>query len=636
MNVAEKLINAHIVSGKMEAGEEIAIKIDQTLTQDATGTMAYLEFEQMGVKRVKTKLSVSYVDHNTLQTGFENADDHRYLKSIASKYGLYFSRPGNGICHQLHMERFAVPGETLLGSDSHTPNAGSVGMLAIGAGGLSVALAMAGEPFTLIMPHVVRVNLIGEYGPGVSAKDVILEVLRRLTVKGGVGKIIEYGGEGIKRLSVPDRAVITNMGAELGATTSVFPSDEQTYAFLKAQGREKNWVELKPDSEDEYDEIIEIDLGALEALIAQPSSPDNVVKVKEIAGQPVGQVCIGSCANSSYADLMVVAEVLIGKRVHPDVSLTISSGSRQVLQMITANGALAAIIASGARILECTCGPCIGMGQSPATDTITLRTFTRNFPGRSGTVGDKSYLCSPATAVVSAITGEITNPIDIVKAPICIGLPKKYLIDDSMILPPSDDPDSVEIIRGPNIKPCPTKGPLESSLKAKVILKVGDNVTTDDIMPAGAKILPLRSNVPAISEYVFSKVDAEFPARAKEFNGIIVAGLNYGQGSSREHAAIAPMYLGIKVVLAKSFARIHRENLINFGILPLVISDEIYDAIEQDWFIDFSNLADDVNHLAIVNFNIAGKDFVAEHNLTDREVEIILAGGLLNLIKNKK
>ncbi len=636
MNVAQKLIKSHLVSGEMKAGEEISITIDQTLTQDATGTMAYLEFEAMGIPKVKTKLSVSYVDHNTLQAGFENADDHRFLKSIASKYGLYFSRPGNGICHQLHMERFAVPGETLLGSDSHTPNAGSIGMLAIGAGGLSVALAMAGEPFFLVMPQVVRINLTGTYGPGVSAKDIILEVLRRLTVKGGVGRIIEYGGEGIKNLTVPERSAITNMGAELGATTSVFPSDEQTLAFLKAQDREKDWVELKPDSEDEYDEIIELDISSLEALIAQPTSPDNVVKVKDIAGEPVGQVCIGSCANSSFMDLMAAAKILKGNRVHPDVSLTISPGSRQAMQMAAENGALGDLIAAGARILECTCGPCIGMGQSPATDTLTLRTFTRNFPGRSGTVNDKSYLCSPLTAAVSAITGKITDPADMLKEPIKVQLPEKYLIDDSMILPPSDEPDKVEIIRGPNIKPFPEKGPLEESLKVKVILKVGDNITTDDIMPAGAKILPLRSNVPAISEYVFSKVDADFPARARAAGDVIVlGGLNYGQGSSREHAALAPMYLGVKVVLAKSFARIHKDNLINFGILPLTVSEEVYDSIDQDEEIEFADLAKEVRELSKVTFSVAKGTFSVEHGLTERQKEMVLAGGLLNYIKER-
>lgn len=638
MNVARKLISSHLVSGEMNAGEEIAISIDQTLTQDATGTMAYLEFEAMGIPRVKTKLSVSYVDHNTLQSGFENADDHGFLRSIAAKYGLYYSRPGNGICHQVHMERFARPGQTLLGSDSHTPNAGSVGMLAIGAGGLSVALAMAGEPFRLVMPKVVRVNLLGSYAPGVSAKDVILEVLRRLTVKGGVGKIIEYGGEAIKNLTVPERAAITNMGAELGATTSVFPSDEQTLAFLKAQQRESEWVELKPDSDDEYDEIIEIDLGSLEPLVAAPSSPDNVKRVREVEGAEVRQVCIGSCANSSYADLMAAANILKNNKVHPDVSLAISPGSRQAFQMITENGALADLIAAGARVLECTCGPCIGMGQSPATGTITLRTFTRNFPGRSGTAGDQAYLCSPLTAAASAITGKITDPRDILKEPVSFQLPEKYLIDDSMILPPSEEPDKVVIERGPNIKPFPMKEPLEDSLKTKVVLKVGDNITTDDIMPAGVKILPLRSNIPAISEFVFSKVDSSFPTRAKAGGGsVILGGNNYGQGSSREHAALAPMYLGIKVVLAKSFARIHKDNLINFGIIPLEVSSKIYDLIEQDLEIEFPELSKEVRESSVITFKDikSGDAYSVEHGLTRWQREVILAGGLLNFIKNR-
>lgn len=638
MNVAQKLISSHLKSGKMNVGEEIAISIDQTLTQDATGTMAYLEFEAMGIPRVRTKLSVSYVDHNTLQTGFENADDHRFLRTIAGKYGIYFSRPGNGICHQVHMERFARPGQTLLGSDSHTPNAGSVGMLAIGAGGLSVALAMAGEPFWLVMPKIVRINLKGKYGPGVSAKDVILEVLRRLTVKGGVGKIIEYGGEALKHLTVPERAAITNMGAELGATTSVFPSDEQTLAFLKAQQREDQWVELKPDSEEEYDEIIEIDIGSLEPLIALPSSPDNVKRVRDVEGRPVGQVCIGSCANSSFADLMSAAKILKNNKVHPDVSLAISPGSRQTYQMITENGALADFIAAGARVLECTCGPCIGMGQSPATGTISLRTFTRNFPGRSGTADDQTYLCSPLTAAAAAITGKITDPRDVIKEPVAFALPEKYIIDDSMIIQPSDEPEKVRIERGPNIKPFPVKGALEESLKTRVVLKVGDNITTDDIMPAGAKILPLRSNVPAISEYVFSKVDATFPSRARSAgSGIVLGGINYGQGSSREHAALAPMYLGIKVVLAKSFARIHRDNLINFGIIPLPVASDIYDSIEQDSEIEFPSLAREIRESTEITFvDIkTGRTFRAEHDLSERQKEMILAGGLLNYVKRK-
>jgi aconitate hydratase len=639
MSVVQKLISSHLVSGKMNLGEEIAISIDQTLTQDATGTMAYLEFEAMGIPRVKTKLSVSYVDHNTLQTGFENADDHRFLQTIASKYGIYFSKPGNGICHQVHLERFARPGQTLLGSDSHTPNAGAVGMLAIGAGGLNVALAMAGEPFWLVMPRILRINLIGKCPTGVSAKDIILEVLRRLSVKGGVGKILEYSGDGIKNLTVPERATIANMGAELGATSSVFPSDEQTHTFLKAQQREDDWIELKPDPDASYDEEISIEIDTLEPLIATPSSPDNVKRVRDIEGTPVRQVCIGSCVNSSFADLMVVAAILKDKKVHPDVSLTISPGSRQAFQMIAQNGALADLISSGARILECTCGPCIGMGQSPATSTVSLRTFNRNFPGRSGTPDDQTYLCSPLTAAASAITGRITDPRDIIKSPIIVSVPEKYLIDDSMIIPPSAEPEKVEIERGPNIKPFPVKRPLEESLKTKVVLKVGDNITTDDIMPAGAKILPLRSNIPAISEYVFSKIDRTFPARLRASgSGIVLGGINYGQGSSREHAALAPMYLGVKVVFAKSFARIHRDNLINFGILPLTVSEEIYDSLEQDTEIEFPNLAKDIRESSAVTFinNKSGRSYTVEHGLTPRQKEIILAGGLLNYVRENK
>ncbi|UCD35075.1 MAG: aconitate hydratase [Nitrospiraceae bacterium] len=638
MNVTGKIISTHLVSGEMTPGSEIAISIDQTLTQDATGTMAYLQFEAMGIPRVRTKLSVSYVDHNTLQTGYENADDHRFLRTIASKYGVYFSRPGNGICHQVHLERFACPGETLLGSDSHTPNAGAIGMIAIGAGGLSVALAMAGEPFWLVMPQVVRVVLKGELGAGVTAKDIILEVLRRMTVKGGVGKVIEYGGVGIRNLTVPERATITNMGAELGATCSVFPSDEQTREFLKAQGREKDWVELKPDAGARYDEEIEIDLALLEPLIAAPSSPDNVRAVREVAGAPVMQVCIGSCVNSSFADLMTAAALLKGKRIHSDVSLTVSPGSRQALQMITQNGALADLVAAGARVLECTCGPCIGMGQSPATNTVSLRTFNRNFPGRSGTVNDQVYLCSPLTAAASAITGTITDPRDLVKDSLRIGLPEQYISDDSMIIPPAEDPESVRIERGPNIKPFPVKGPLEESLRTRVVLKVGDNITTDDIMPAGAKILPLRSNIPAISEYVFAKVDAEFPSRAKSSGGgIILGGLNYGQGSSREHAALAPMYLGVKAVLARSFARIHKDNLINFGILPLTVPSEVYDSLDRDSRIEFPRLAEEVRNSPFITLidDENGRTYTAEHGLSKRQREILLAGGLLNSVRRQ-
>jgi aconitate hydratase len=622
----------------MEPGKEISFSIDQTLTQDATGTMAYLEFEAMGIPRVKTKLSVSYVDHNTLQTGFENADDHRFLRTVASKYGIYFSKPGNGICHQVHLERFAVPGQTLLGSDSHTPNAGAMGMLAIGAGGLSVATAMAGEPFWMVMPEILGIRLKATLPNGVTAKDIILEILRQLTVKGGVGKVLEYSGDGIQHLSLPERATIANMGAELGVTSSVFPSDRQTMAFLKAQQRDHSWTELLPDANVEYDGEATIDLGSLEPLIATPSSPDHVKPVREIEGKPVMQVCIGSCVNSSFADLMLAAEVLKGKRIHRDVSLTVSPGSRQALQMITKNGALDELISAGARILECTCGPCIGMGQSPATNTVSLRTFNRNFPGRSGTPDDQVYLCSPLTAAAAAITGEITDPRKIFNEPMKATIPDRYIVDDSMIVPPSREPDNVQIERGPNIKPFPMKGKLEESLRTEVILKVGDNITTDDIMPAGAKILPLRSNIPAISEHVFSKIDSTFPDRAKSSGGgVVLGGANYGQGSSREHAALAPMYLGIKVVLAKSFARIHRENLINFGILPLQVSGEFYDAIDQGSEIEFPAISKEIRESPSVTLldSKTGIKYKAEHNLTKRQRDLILVGGLLNYLRKK-
>lgn len=638
MNVAQKLISSHLVSGSMKPGEEISIAIDQTLTQDATGTMAYLEFEAMGIPKVRTKLSVSYVDHNTLQTGFENADDHRFLQTIAARYGVYLSRPGNGICHQVHLERFSRPGQTLLGADSHTPNAGAMGMLAIGAGGLSVALAMAGEPFWLVMPKVLGVRLSGSLSRGVSAKDIILEILRRLTVKGGVGKILEYHGDGLKGLTVPERATITNMGAELGATSSVFPSDEQTRAFLRAQQRENEWQDLTADPDAAYDEELEIELDSLEPLVAAPSSPDNVQTVGEVAGLPVRQVCIGSCVNSSAADLMIAAQMLRGRKIHPDVSLTISPGSRQALLMITEQGSLKELVAAGARILESTCGPCIGMGQSPATNTVSLRTFNRNFPGRSGTPNDRVYLCSPQTAVAAAITGEITDPRGLMNESIRVTVPESYIIDDSLIIPPPAGPETVRIERGPNIRPFPVKGPLEESLRTRVILKAGDNITTDDIMPAGAKILPLRSNIPAISEHVFSKIDPSFPSRAKSAgSGVVLGGVNYGQGSSREHAALAPMYLGIRAVLAKSFARIHRDNLINFGIIPLVITPDIYDLLEQDTEIEFPQIAREIRESSSVTFRIVGADrtCTAEHGLTPRQREIILAGGLLNHVRKK-
>ncbi len=638
MNLTQKLISAHLVSGTMKSGKEIAVSIDQTLTQDATGTMAYLEFEAMGIPKVKTRLSASYVDHNTLQTGFENADDHIFLQTAAGKYGVWFSKPGNGICHQIHLERFARPGQTLLGSDSHTPNAGAMGMFAIGAGGLDVAMAMAGEPFWMVMPKVFRITLSGAFQAGVSAKDIILEVLRQLTVKGGVGGVLEYGGKGLKNLSVPERATIANMGAECGATSSIFPSDEQTRAFLKAQQRAADWMPLNPSPDAKYDKELHVALDALEPLIATPSSPDNVKRVKEVTGVAVKQVCIGSCVNSSFMDIMLTAEILKGKKIHPDVSFTISPGSGQVLQMISKNGALADIISAGARILECACGPCIGMGQVPSTGAVSLRTYNRNFRGRSGSPDDKVYLCSPVTAAVSALTGEITDPRDFLKRRINIKLPDKYIVDDSMLIPPSEESDKVTVKRGPNIKPLPIKGRLEKSLKIKVVLKVGDNITTDDIMPAGAKILPLRSNIPAISEYVFSRIDPSFSVRAKtEGGGVVLGGVNYGQGSSREHAALAPMYLGIKVVLAKSFARIHRDNLINFGILPLTILPEPYDVLEQDSEIELPDIAREVKESSDVTLIDVktGNTYKAEHYLTDRQREIILAGGSLNYIKRE-
>ncbi|MDP4120325.1 MAG: aconitate hydratase, partial [Bacillota bacterium] len=565
--LAQKIIKNHLVVGEMETGSDIGIRIDQTLTQDATGTMAYLEFEAMGVKRVKTEKSVAYIDHNTLQTGFENADDHLFIQSVAKKHGIYFSRPGNGICHQVHLERFGKPGKTLIGSDSHTPTGGGIGMLAIGAGGLDVAVAMGGGEYYITMPKIVKVELTGKLSPWVSAKDVILEVLRRMSVKGGVGKVIEYSGDGVQYLTVPERATITNMGAELGATTSVFPSDEVTKAFLKAQGREEDFTELLPDSDAVYDEEIIINLSELTPLAACPHMPDNVKTVEEIGKIKVNQVCIGSCTNSSYLDLMRVAGILKGKTVHPDVSLSIAPGSKQVYNMLALNGALGDLIAAGARILECACGPCIGMGQSPNSAGISLRTFNRNFQGRSGTADGQIYLVSPETAAASAISGVFTDPRTL-GAPINVEMPEMFLCNDNMVTPPASEAemDSVEIVRGPNIKPFPTSEPIKDSINAACSLKVGDNITTDHIMPAGAKILPLRSNIPAISMYCFTVCDTEFPTRAKQMGqSIVVGGENYGQGSSREHAALAPLYLGVKAVLVKSFARIHRSNLINAG-----------------------------------------------------------------------
>ena len=632
-NIVQKIFSSHLVSGKLKVGEEIAISVDQTLTQDATGTMAYLQFEAMGIPKVKTKLSVSYVDHNTLQTGFENFDDHLFLQSIAKKYGIYFSKPGNGICHQVHLERFSVPGETLLGSDSHTPTCGGLGMIAIGVGGLDVAIAMAGGPFYITMPKVVLVKLSGALRPWVTAKDIILELLRRLTVKGGVGKIFEYGGEGVRTLMVTERATITNMGAELGALTSIFPSDAQTKKYLKMQGREGVWKPLKADPSAKYDEVVEIDLSTLEPLIARPHSPDNVCKVNEIKGTKVNQVCIGSCTNSSYHDLMVSASMLKGRSVHPDVSLTISPGSRQVLEMIAKNGALADMIAAGARIIEVACGPCIGMGQAPPSGGVSVRSFNRNFEGRSGTADAQVYLVSPETAIATAINGVISDPRDF-GDPIVIKYPKSFIIDDSLIIPPSEKPEEVSIIRGPNIKPLPKKEPMPDTVKGDVLLKVGDNITTDHIMPAGAKVLPLRSNIPAISEFVFEKVDRDFVKRAKEKGGgFLISGVNYGQGSSREHAALAPMYLGIKAVIAKSFARIHRANLVNFGILPLTFENEndynLFDLGDTIELPDMKNRLKSKARIILKNVT-KNKEVKITHTLTPREIDILCVGGLLN------
>ena len=639
LSLAKKIIADHLVEGKMIPGEEIAIRIDHTLTQDATGTMAYLQFEALGVQQVKTKRSVSYIDHNTLQTGFENADDHAYLQSVAAKHGIYFSRPGNGICHQVQLERFDIPGDTLLGSDSHTPTGGGLGTLAIGAGGLDVAAAMAGQPFYLPMPKVCLISLTGKLQPWVSAKDIILEVLRILGVKGGVGKIIEYGGEGVQSLSATDRATITNMGAELGATTSIFPSDEVTKDFLASQNREGDWKELKADSDAEYDEVIEINLDKLEPMIAKPHSPDNVVKVAEVEGIKVDQVAIGSCTNSSLRDLMIVAGALKNKTVHPTVSLAISPGSKQVFEMISRNGALSDMISAGARILESACGPCIGMGQSPKTNAVSIRTFNRNFEGRSGTKSADVYLAGPEVAVAAAITGFITDPRKL-GAPVEFNAPEKYLTDDRMVIAPSDKPEDVEVVRGPNIRPLPQNTSLSNVMAGKILLKVGDNITTDHIMPAGAKVLPLRSNIPAISEHVFTAVDPDFPKRAKEYGGgFILGGENYGQGSSREHAALAPMYLGVKAVIAKSFARIHRQNLINFGILPLKLVKTIsYDLINQLDDVEILNIAEALKN-GESTFDLMDKTTNATvkvaTDLSPREREIILAGGRLNYIKSR-
>jgi len=633
--LTEKILEHHLVGGKLERGNDISIKIDQTLTQDATGTMAYLQFEAIGIPRVQTELSVSYVDHNTLQTDFKNADDHRYLQSIAAKYGLYFSRPGNGICHQLHLERFARPGKTLLGSDSHTPTGGGVGMIAIGAGGLDVAAAMAGEFFHLKMPNVVNVYLTEKLPEFVSAKDVILEVLRRIGVKGAVNKVLEYTGPGVKALTVPERGTITNMGTETGATTSIFPSDDITKEFLEAQERGNQWISFEADGDAIYDEKIEINLSEIEPLISLPHSPGNVKTVKEIEGLSVDQVCIGSCTNSTLRDLKIVANILKGNTINKDLSLTISPGSRQVVEHLVKSGELIFMVEAGARILENTCGPCIGMGQAPSTEAVSLRTFNRNFLGRSGTKSANAYLVSPETAAVSAIFGKLTDPRKFGIKP-KIEMPKKFLVNDNMIISPIKDTESIEIIRGPNIKPLPEFNPLPNKLEGEVLLKVEDDITTDHIMPAGAKILPLRSNVPEISKFVFNVVDPTFPERSLEKNGgFIVGGENYGQGSSREHAAIAPKYLGLKAVIVKSFARIHLANLVNFGIVPLTFADKNdFNKIEQgDKFeIDLTTL--ESGNIPLKNLT-KGLNIPLTHSLSEIEIEILKVGGKLPHIKQK-
>ena len=635
-NLTYKILKKHLVEGELKEGNFVSIKIDQTLTQDSTGTMAYLQLEAMDIDKVKTKRSVAFVDHNMLQQGFENADDHKYIQTVAKKHGIYFSKPGNGICHQVFLERFSTPGDTLLGSDSHTPTAGGVGMIAIGAGGLDVALAMAGNAYSIKAPKVVKVNLIGKLPYMTSSKDIILEVLRKCTVKGGVGKVFEYCGEGVKNLSVPQRATITNMGAELGATTSIFPSDEKTLEFFKAQGREEYYIELKPDEDAVYDEEITINLSELEPLTAMPHSPDKVKKIKEVGKIEVDQVAIGSCTNSSFEDLMKVAQILKGNKVHEDVSLVIAPGSRQVMEMLSRNGALGDIISSGARILENSCGPCIGMGQSPGTNSVSLRTFNRNFYGRSGTLSADIYLVSPEVAAVSAIKGELTDPremkIDFETLDI-----NKFIIDDSMIISPVENTQDVQVVRGPNIKPFPLNTELEEAVSGKVVLKVEDNITTDHIMPSNAKLLPYRSNIPYLSNYCFSTIDEDFPKRAIDNKGgFIVGGDNYGQGSSREHAALAPLYLGIKGVLVKSFARIHKANLINSGIIPMVFeSNEDYEKINLSDNLEVCDLYDGLKEgrVKIINHS-KNESFYAKVELSPKEVEVVKAGGKLNYSKN--
>lgn len=637
LTIAQKIIKAHTISGDLTVGSEVALKIDQTLTQDATGTMAYLEFETMGLDRVKTERSVAYIDHNTLQSGFENADDHRYIQSVCKKHGIYFSRPGNGICHQVHLERFGKPGKTLIGSDSHTPTGGGIGMLAMGAGGLDVAVAMGGGAYYITMPKMYKVNLIGKLNPFVTAKDISLEILRILSVKGGVGAIIEWGGEGIKYLSVPERATITNMGTELGATTSIFPSDEITREFLKAQGREEDYTPLASDPDAVYDKIIDINLNELKPLIACPHSPDNIVAVESLSGVKVDQVCIGSCTNSSLFDMLKVAALLKGKTIDPSVSLSISPGSKQVLSMLADCGALSDILASGARVLECACGPCIGMGFSPNSAGVSLRTFNRNFLGRSGTADASVYLVSPETAVAAALTGYITDPRFLGEMPV-VSMPTAFKIDDSAVIEPASEQDaaSLEILRGPNIKPFPKSLPQEDNLTAELVLKVEDNITTDHIMPAGAKILPYRSNIPHLSQFCFGVCDTTFPERAKALGkSIIVGGSNYGQGSSREHAALVPMYLGVRVVITKSFARIHVANLINAGIMPLTFKNaEDYDKLTQGDKLTLSNVFEGMDKGEIILKNeTTGENFTLECCFTERQKAILKAGGLLAFTK---
>lgn len=639
--IAQKIIKNHLLSGDMTVGSEIGLRIDQTLTQDATGTMAYLEFEAMGIDRVKTELSVAYIDHNTLQTGFENADDHRFIQSVAKKRGLRFSRPGNGICHQVHLERFGIPGKTLIGSDSHTPTGGGIGMLAMGAGGLDVAVAMGGGAYYITMPKMVRVNLTGKLQPWVAAKDIILKVLQIMSVKGGVGKIVEYGGEGVKTLSVPERATITNMGAELGATTSIFPSDDITRAFLKAQGREKDWVELSADDDAVYDEVIDIDLNELVPLAAMPHMPDNVKSCREIGKIHIDQVCIGSCTNSSLMDMLKVAAILKGKTVCPSVSLSIAPGSKQVLNMLALCGALSDMIDAGARILESACGPCIGMGQSPNSKGVSLRTFNRNFEGRSGTADAGIYLVSPEVAAASALTGVLTDPRELGKMPE-IEMPDEFIINDNMIAMPAsvEDADSVEVMYGPNIKPFPKTEAMPEDITAKAVLKVGDNITTDHIMPAGAKILPYRSNIPYLSNFCFKQCDEKFAEHCKEAGkGIVIGGANYGQGSSREHAALVPLYLGIKAVITKSFARIHCANLVNAGIIPFTFANEAdYDRISVNDELCLEGIRESIaNGTDVTLKNLTtGESYKLDYQLSERQRDILLAGGLLDYTRESQ